>query len=412
MRCWTVLVFAGLVMSGSAQWVSVGPDGGNVQALAVDPQNPDRLLAISYTYPDTPQVYFSSDRGASWQVQGRFDQISASALELDPFVQDRVYALGGSGYVLISTDCGASWRMGILPGLNNTLKPDPHHAGRVLVGGYDVINGNYLPVVQISTDYGASWTRVIIDSTANNRPVQHLAFDPSVPDVVWAGCIAGRIYRSSDGGFTWEPRHTGVAPLAGVYRLAVSPANSELLLAGTSAGIYRTTDGGLHWTPLGLSRTRIVVFPLTDTSRAYAVSYDTVLFTERVFVSSDTGVTWSAAEPGMVLAKSGGLIADPQVRDLAYIYCNRGVFRSTDAGTHWSERHTGMRFAHISTISVSPTDSSRVYLEFYENGVYRSDDGGITWERCPEFLDCGNICGIGVAPGAGADILYALEGKG
>ncbi|MEO0052189.1 MAG: hypothetical protein ABIK11_06630, partial [candidate division WOR-3 bacterium] len=293
MRCWTVLVFAGLVMSGSAQWVSVGPDGGNVQALAVDPQNPDRLLAISYIYPDTPQVYFSSDRGASWQVQGRFDQISASALELDPFVQDRVYALGGSGYVLISTDCGASWRMGILPGLNNTLKPDPHHAGRVLVGGYDVINGNYLPVVQISTDYGASWTRVIIDSTANNRPVQHLAFDPSVPDVVWAGCIAGRIYRSSDGGFTWEPRHTGVAPLAGVYRLAVSPANSELLLAGTSAGIYRTTDGGLHWTPLGLSRTRIVVFPLTDTSRAYAVSYDTVLFTERVFVSSDTGVTWS-----------------------------------------------------------------------------------------------------------------------
>jgi len=412
MKLWHFGLLTFLATTCAGEWISIGPDGGYVQALAIDPNNSSRLLAITYSYPDTPQVYVSTDSGAHWQVIGRFDNIAASALAFDPYQTDRVYALGSSGWILISTDCGATWRIGSLPGLNYTMKPDPHTPGRILVGGYDVVNGNYLPVVFISTDYGENWTRVVPDSAAVNRQILCLAFDPSAPDVVWVGGSGARVYRSEDGGVTWEMRACGLPENSSVQMLAVNPRNSNLLLAATSAGAYRTTDGGEDWQQVDVPQTRVVDFPLTDAARGYAVGYDETTRTGRVFVSTDSGANWTLAQPGFVLDKAGGFCSDPNTPDVAFINNNRGVFRTGDGGNHWSERHYGMRFAHISTISVNPVESSRVYLEFYENGVYKSTDGGNTWQRCEDFLACGNICGIGVAPGSGADVLYALEGKG
>jgi hypothetical protein len=53
-----------------------------------------------------------------------------------------------------------------------------------------------------------------------------------------------------------------------------------------------------------------------------------------------------------------------------------------------------------------------VYLEVAGVGVYKSLDAGQTWEKCADFLSCGNICGIGLAEGEDGDLLYALEGAG
>ncbi|MGQ9708489.1 MAG: VPS10 domain-containing protein [bacterium] len=412
MKVWWVLFLTFSTTIGVAEWVAIGPDGGNVLALAIDPGSSSRLLAIPYSYPDTPSVYVTTDSGASWQVLGRFGDVYPLCLAIDHHQPNRVYALNRTGNVLLSTDSGASWRIGSLPGLNNTLKPDPHTAGRVWVGGYDVVNGNYLAAVCVSTDYGETWTRLIPDSTALNQQIFCIAFDPTVGDVIWIGGNSARVYRTSDGGLNWEVRALGLPANSSVQSLSVNPANGSILLAATSSGLYRTTDAGEMWQAVGISNPSRVDFPLTNPARAYTFGYDSLLQQNRLFVSSDTGATWTIALPGLTVDKGTGFLSDPLVPDVAFINNLRGVFRTVDGGNNWSERHYGMRFAHISTISVNPVESSHIYLEFYENGIYKSTDGGSTWTRCADFLSCGNICGIGIAPVAGADILYALEGKG
>jgi photosystem II stability/assembly factor-like uncharacterized protein len=412
MQLKSLLLLPLLLTATRAEWISVGPDGGNIQILTIDPQSPNRLLAIPYEGRDTPRVFFTVDSGARWQALSRFGDIYPLALAIDPHQPHRVYALNQNGNILFSTDSGVSWQMGSLPGLNFTLKPDPHLPGRLFVGGYDVVNGNYLPAVHISTDYGAHWIRVIPDSSALYRQTLCIEFDPRVSDVIWLGCSDSLIYRSTDGGFTWERRCSGLPANASIPALTVNPGNSNLILAATTFGLYRTTNAGITWQNVGVVRPGAIQFPLTDGAIGYALGYDTLTQSYRLFISQDSGATWNMAQPGIILAKGGGLIADPIVPDRAYIYSPQGVFWTNDGGNNWSERHFGMRFGNISTISVSPTDSSRVYLEFYENGIFKSLNGGNTWRRCADFLACGNICGIGVAPGIGTDIIYALEGKG
>ncbi|MGQ9678469.1 MAG: WD40/YVTN/BNR-like repeat-containing protein [bacterium] len=156
----------------------------------------------------------------------------------------------------------------------------------------------------------------------------------------------------------------------------------------------------------------MVEFPLTDGARGYAMGYDTAVLSLRLFVSLDSGATWRPPHPGFIFGRSGWFLTDPIVPNRIYAYTTTGIFRSDDGGDNWVEHHTGIRLAHISTVAVSPNDSSRVYLEYYENGIFKSFDGGNTWHRCTQFLDCGNICGIGITPGTSDDVLYALEGKG
>ncbi len=77
-----------LASAAPAAWVSIGPDGGYVQAFAIDPEDPDRLFAACYDYPENARLFRSEDAGASWSMVGRISNYSVSFLALDPFNSD------------------------------------------------------------------------------------------------------------------------------------------------------------------------------------------------------------------------------------------------------------------------------------------------------------------------------------
>ena len=112
--------------------------------------------------------------------------------------------------------------------------------------------------------------------------------DPTNPNVMYAGtgenvvnqsdvAIQGiGMYKSIDGGATWN-RLPATDPAADggwtyVNRIAVSPANGNILLASTLAGIYRSTDAGASWTHVlgGGGGTRDVRFNPADGAKAIA----------------------------------------------------------------------------------------------------------------------------------------------
>jgi len=84
-----------MMSSVSGTWVSIGPDGGNIQALAIDPQGSATLYSIPYEFPDfpNPRVFRSSDGGATWSLVGRLACDSATSLDVDPHERTILYSL-------------------------------------------------------------------------------------------------------------------------------------------------------------------------------------------------------------------------------------------------------------------------------------------------------------------------------
>lgn len=86
-----------------------------------------------------------------------------------------------------------------------------------------------------------------------------LVIDPTNPDVLYAGAVAGGIWKTYDAGASWAPLDDLLANLA-VTCLVLDPANSSVIYAGTGegdtgdgvpgAGIFRSNDGGATWTQL------------------------------------------------------------------------------------------------------------------------------------------------------------------
>ena len=73
---------------GSANWVAIGPDGGNIVALGLDPQQPATLYALPYEYPDGPRVFKTTSGGAAWTTVGLLPDFSVNMLLVDPHQSD------------------------------------------------------------------------------------------------------------------------------------------------------------------------------------------------------------------------------------------------------------------------------------------------------------------------------------
>lgn len=400
------LALVALASISLAEWVAIGPDGGTVMALALDRQNPATLYALPYEYPDNPRVFKTADGGTSWTSVGRLPDYNVNHLVVDPHQSSYLYGMT-SAAVWRSTDGGASWASYALPATAMGIAADPLVPGRLFVSGYSYSTFQ-VPVVFISTNYGQSWSSTTIDPDTGYAYC--VACDPVHTGTVYAGCANGLVSKTTDGGAHWSSASSGLPTTAYVQAMAVNPGNTDIVLAAASNGAYRTTDAGGSWSKVGsMSATFDVALTPANPALAYCLGYDS---TARLYVSTDSGATW-AIQPGNVQqSKGGSLITDPTDGDVVYSPGATGVMKTADRGAHWAAANTGIRIATISTISSSPWDMSNVYVECYSNGVFRSTDGGTGWTRCADFLSCGAICGIGLAPGGGNDIMYALEGSG
>jgi photosystem II stability/assembly factor-like uncharacterized protein len=118
-------------------------------------------------------------------------------------------------------------------------------------------------IVRVERDK-TGWSNGII--TPLKRPLNEFISDivvPETPDkVVWVSCstlnVRGHIFRSPDGGNTWQNR-TGNLPGIPVNAIVVDPKNTERVFAATDHGIYQTVNGGKRWTDFSNGLPRAVI---------------------------------------------------------------------------------------------------------------------------------------------------------
>ncbi|MBU1699096.1 MAG: T9SS type A sorting domain-containing protein [Candidatus Eisenbacteria bacterium] len=209
--------------------------------------------------------------------------------------------------------------------------------------------------------------------------------DPNDSQMIYLGTFTGGIHRSSDGGNSWTSLNQGLTQID--YRaLGVHPTESNILLAaGFAAGPVRSEDGGQTWswshtgtdTGTGIE----FAFDPIDPSRVYYLS------SSRVYVSPDTGKTWTEIPiPGA--SARNAIAIDPLDPTRLLIGTNSGLFISTDSGSSWAAHNDD--FSAVSSLTIreiifDAQDPLLAYLAFWahntgvDGGVYRSTDGGLTW---------------------------------
>ena len=279
-----------------------------------------------------------------------------------------------------------------------------------------------------TTDNGVTWAPVFENEASHS--VGSITLDQRYPSVVWVGTGEATnrqssgwgdgVYKSTDAGRTWT--NMGLRESGHIARVAIDPVNSDIVYVAvpghlwgpnSERGLYKSTDGGRTW-QLILAKDEhtgvvdVAIDP-TDPSIIYAALYQRRRAPfgfvgggpgSGLYKSRDAGRSWARLTTGLPAGEVGRIgisiyRKDPRVvyisleqgdrytSSISYAKRLGGIYRSDNKGESW--RNMGdwnPRPAYSSQIRVDPSDQSRIYMVSYSF----SDDSGKTFRSPRQTL--------------------------
>ena len=226
-----------------------------------------------------------------------------------------------------------------------------------------------------------------------------LVVDPANPNTLYAGGVAGGVWKTTNGGGAWVALTDTLLPNLAVASLDIDPTSSNILYAGTGegvfngdavrgAGIFKTTDGGVTWNQL--ATTANADFNFVNKLKVLSTGTSVLAATRTgLWRSMDSGGTWTQ----VIDASSINGCFDIALGN-TYVLASCGTFaqaivsRSTDGGASFATAFTPPAGGRTS-LAIAPSDENIVYAlaSSIEGGtynlglsaVYKSIDGGIEW---------------------------------
>ncbi|HZC21873.1 MAG TPA: glycoside hydrolase, partial [Candidatus Binatia bacterium] len=425
-------------------WTHLGLVGGQqIPALAVDPRDPNKVLAAVLGHPYGPSqergIYRSTDGGQSWQkVLSKDENTGGSDVEIDPSNPDIVYASmwevregpwednneynGPGGGLFKSTDGGSSWHS-LTAGLPKDLSQiyiaiapsDP----RRLYATLSTASGKL--AVYRSDDAGDNWSQITTDPRPSGRigggdlPIPRV--DPKNPDLVY---IASTVtMQSTDGGKTWSGFRG--APGGDDYQnLWINPNNGNIILLVSDQGALVTVNRGASWSSWYNQPTAQLYHAIADNSFPYRVcagqqESGSVCISSR---GNDGAITFRDWHPVGVI-EYGYVAPDPLDTDIIY-----GGGRTEVTKFHFSTgevqnitpiplRNPSYRANRTEPLMFSPVDPHLLY--YATNVLFKTTDGGNSWQTISKDLtreNPGVPASVGSLVSKGAEkqrgVIYAL----
>ncbi|HJT30011.1 MAG TPA: hypothetical protein VJ784_21520 [Pyrinomonadaceae bacterium] len=364
------------------------------------------VLPADAQQPD-PSLY----SGLRWRMIGPFRGGRVNAVSGVVGQPETFYFGSVGGGVWKSSNAGRTWTpifdatnvasigaIGVAPSDGNMIyvgTGEPDMRDSIAYG-----NGVYK-----STDAGKTWKHLGLENT---KQIGRIIVDPKNPNTVFVAALGNvyapnpdrGVYRSRDGGVTWQKVLFKNDDL-GAIDLQFDPVDSKIVYAtlwnvrrppwfiyapanGPGAGIFKSVDGGTTWTgisegiPLeGRGHIGIAVAP-TNRNRLYAVvdAKD-----GGVFISNDAGATWTRLSNDKRLWDRGWyfekVTVDPKNADVVYVM-NTSMYRSTDAGKTWTPIKGAPGGDDYHQLWINPDDPKRMIVAS-DQGTIVTVDGAATW---------------------------------
>ena len=383
-----------------------GGAGTNVDLPGLSALDPNQeRMAVAHVPVDPAQAFvFAATQGEArlWHrssADGPFEPVELPSFGVGEYVEN----------VLSVAQASYDWHLSVPLARDDTI----------YLGAIELVKG-----VRI----GDNWEWSDISSRVNGgdsiHPDQHtMAFDAQSPDVVYAGNDGG-IFRSPDGGDSWESLNAGLA-ISEVEYMAQRPDESQWLLAGLQDNgtirrengdawsQVRLGDGGdcatnmanpdvcFHsyyymymersshrgdpdsWeniTPPDDDRLRKLFYPPVEVNGDLVVKAG-----EIVYISTESGANWAEValpQPSAGLPALASAIAVPSPETVLVGTIRGEVFQIGRENGAWGEPAalTSPREGWISDLVVDAASPQRYWATFSRPGaVFRSDDAGSTW---------------------------------
>lgn len=381
-----LICFPGSLMA--QQWRALGPDGGSVRSLALDPANPDRVFLGT----SAGRLYISNDGGRTWSRFAHLGTASEMVLDhvvLDPANPQIMYVAGwnaqspgSDGEMFRSKDGGKTWDL--LPDLHGksiralAIAPSDH---RILIVG--ALDGIFR-----SRDGGDNWERISPENHAEIKNVESIAIDPANPDVIYAGTWH-LPWKTEDGGKNWHNIKRGVIDDSDVFSIVLDSSKPSSVYISACSGIYKSDSAGelfrkIQGIPYSARRTRTLKMDPADHNILYAGT------TEGLWKTTDAGASWKRMTGSDVVVND--VLIDPRRSSRVLLATDRiGVLASDDGAQTFTASNRGFTHRQVSALLVDRRDSSTLYAGLLNDkefgGVFISRDAGETWKQLSDGLD-------------------------
>jgi len=349
------------------QWRQIGPFRGG------------RSTAVAGVASQPMVFYFGGTGGGVWKT-------TDGGINWEPITDGSVFGTGSVGAI------------GLSDSDTNTI-----YVGM----GESPIRGNvsHGDGVYKSTDGGKTWKHIGLEDT---RQISRIRVNPKNPDIVyvaaqghvWAPNQQRGVFRSKDGGKTWE-KVLFRSDKAGACDLIIDPTNPNVLYAGfwevyrkpwnlesggAGSGIFKSIDGGDTWNEItrnpGLPKGTIGIVGVTVSPASPDRLWAIVEAEDGgVFRSDNGGKTWTKTNEQRNLRQRAWyysrIYADPKNADSVYVL-NTGFYRSNDGGRTF----TGIGVPHGDNhdLWIAPEDPNRM-IESNDGGANVSFNGGKSWSE-------------------------------
>lgn len=369
-------------------WRALGPDGGDVFALAMDSHNPQTL----YLGCADGHIFGSHDAGDHWQLLGRAGESQTavvSSIVVDARNSKQLYAStwtrelhGEGGGIFRSEDAGVHWTAAGLEGhAVRALAQAPSDLRELVAGALDG--------VFLSADAGATWKRISPANDPELHNVDSVAVDPKDPKIIYAGTFH-LPWKTNDSGAHWTSIHSGMIDDSDVFSVVVDRQDPERVFASACSGIYRSDNGGALWMkiqgiPFSARRTHIV---LQDPAHPEVVYAGT---TEGLWKTTDGGSNWALMTPANWVINS--MAIEPRTDRVIIGTDQLGLLVSDDGGKFFRASNNG--FYHRQIVSFA-MDSRRpghllAVLANAPEALLETNDNGNTWFPLGGKLDAAEV---------------------
>ncbi|MGA9852981.1 MAG: hypothetical protein WBR15_08635 [Gammaproteobacteria bacterium] len=405
---------------------NIGPAvaGGRVSVVTGIPGNPN----IYYVGAASGGVWKSSDGGDTWKaIFEHGDSASIGAMSVSPSNPNLLWVgtgeanirndtITGAG-VYYSPDAGKTWEFKGLKDAGQIagIVIDPKNPGTVFVAALgDPWGPNPERGVFRTTDGGKTWQKVlhVDDSTGASS----LVMEPGNPQVLFAGMWSARrypwtminggatggVWRSTDGGTTWQKLSEGLpAGNTGRITLAAAPSNPEhvyALIPTTHGTLWSSTDLGDHWSMVSDNHALAVRQWYFAGMEVSPDNENKLYFTSLELMESDDGGKTAHAIDRGVHVDHHAVWVDPQNPERILQGNDGGAYLSVNGGKTWRFLDT-LPIEQAYTVSIDAQSPFHACLGLQDNSA---------WCGPSSSLSQRGVTGKNWVPVVGGDGEYAV----